>query len=48
VFMRVRRIFAAPCLYASDKARTLPTGVGMGGLRHKPRHNLGVCCDAMA
>jgi hypothetical protein len=32
-------VFPSPHLYPSDKARNLPTRVGIGGLRHKSRHN---------
>jgi hypothetical protein len=40
VFMRVRRILPALHMYPSDSERNLPTGVGMGGLRHKSRHKI--------
>jgi len=35
VLTLVLRIFPAPRLYPSDKARTLPRRVGMRELRHK-------------
>ncbi len=40
VFMRARRIVAALHVYPSDRERNLPRRVGMGGLRHKPRHKI--------
>ena len=37
--MRVSRMFAAFCLYASDTESTHVTQAGIGQLRHKSRHS---------
>jgi hypothetical protein len=40
--MRVRRMLTAAHLFPSDTPRQDQIPVGTAGLRHKPRHNLGI------